>query len=343
MHNVADFRSDTVTRPTPAMREALANAEVGDDVLGDDPTVAKLERRVADLFGMEAAVFVPSGTMGNSVLIATHARPGDEIIAEEWAHTLNFERGGLAGLWGILTRTLRSERGAMDPDEIAKWIRPGSDHTPRTAAVTLENTHNFHGGAVVPIENLRAIREICLSHDVPVHLDGARIWNAAAATGIALTDYADLCDTMTVCLSKGLGAPVGSVAMGSVETIRRARLFRKRLGGGMRQSGTLAAAGLVAIDTMRERLVDDHANARRLAEGMASIPGLGIDLDAVETNILFVRITGMSPDGLVARLSEQRILAFDTGPDMCRFVTHADVDAEDVERTIEILREIFTD
>lgn len=323
------------------MRDALATAEVGDDVLGDDPTVAALERRVADLFGMEAAVYVPSGTMGNSVLIATHARPGDEIIAEEWAHTLNFERGGLAGLWGILTRTLRSDRGAMDPDEIARWIRPGSDHTPKTAAVTLENTHNFHGGAVIPIENLRAIREICLAHGVPVHFDGARIWNAAAATGIALRDYADLCDTMTVCLSKGLGAPVGSVAMGTADTIRRARLFRKRLGGGMRQSGLLAAAGLVAVDTMRERLVEDHANARRLAEGMAAIPGLTVDLDAVETNILFVTIAGMSPEGFIARLEERGILAFDTGPDVCRFVTHADVDAEDVDRTIEILNELF--
>jgi threonine aldolase len=229
----------------------------------------------------------------------------------------------------------------MDPDEVARWIRPGSDHTPRTAAVTLENTHNFHGGAVIPIENLRAIREICLERDVPVHFDGARIWNAAAATGIPLTQYADLCDTMTVCLSKGLGAPVGSVAMGSEDTIRRARLFRKRLGGGMRQSGLLAAAGLVAIDTMRDRLVEDHANARRLAEGMVAIPGLSVDLDAVETNILFVRIAGMSPEGFVTRLAERGILTFDTGPDVCRFVTHADVDADDVDRAIEALSELF--
>jgi len=337
MHEIADFRSDTVTRPTPEMREALASAEVGDDVLGDDPTVAALERRVAEMFGKEAAVYVPSGTMGNSILIATHARPGDEIIAEEWAHTMNFEAGGVAGLWGILTRTLRSERGAMDPDEVAKWIRPGDLHTPKTAAVTLENTHNFHGGAVVPIENLRAIRKICMERGIPVHLDGARIWNAAAATGIPLEEYGALCDTMSVCLSKGLGAPVGSVAMGTAATIERARIYRKRLGGGMRQSGTLAAAGLVAIDTMRERIVDDHANARRLAAGMADIPGLLVDENAVDTNILFVKVAGTSPADLVARLAERGVLAFDTGPSECRFVTHADVDSEDVDRAIGVL------
>ncbi|MEN8150717.1 MAG: GntG family PLP-dependent aldolase [Planctomycetota bacterium] len=341
MHEIADFRSDTVTRPTPAMRRAMAEAEVGDDVLGDDPTVKRLEERVAGLFGMEAGLYVPSGTMSNSVLIATLARPGDEVIAEEWAHTLNFERGGLAGVWGILTRTLRSDRGAMDPDEIASWIRAGNDHTPRTAAVTLENTHNFHGGAVVPIDNLRAVRELCLERGVPVHIDGARIWNAAAATGIALPEYAGQCDTMSVCLSKGLGAPVGSVALGSAETIRRARLFRKRLGGAMRQSGILAAAGLVAVDGMRDRLAEDHANARRLAEGMAELPGLSVDLDAVETNILFVTIEGRSPAEFAAALEAEGVRVLDTGPDQCRFVTHADVDREDVDRAISVLRGLF--
>jgi threonine aldolase len=341
MHEIADFRSDTVTKPTPAMRRAMAEAEVGDDVLGDDPTVELLERTVADLFGMEAAVYVPSGTMGNSILIATHARPGDEIIAEEWAHTLNFEVGGLAGLWGILTRTLRSDRGVMDPGEIARWIRPGSLHTPKTAAVTVENTHNFHGGAVLPIENLRALRDLCLERGVALHVDGARIWNAAAATGIALEEYGSLCDTMSVCLSKGLGAPVGSVAMGTAETIERARIYRKRLGGGMRQSGTLAAAGLTAVETMRERLVEDHANARRLAEGMAGLPGLAVDPDAVETNILFVTIDGRTAEEFTGALGAEGVRVLPTGESEVRFVTHADVDAEDVERALEVLRRIL--
>ena len=229
----------------------------------------------------------------------------------------------------------------MDPDEIAGWIRPGSDHTPRTAAVTLENTHNFHGGAVVPIENLRAIRELCLERDVPVHIDGARIWNATAATGIALDEYGSLCDMMSVCLSKGLGAPVGSVALGPAETIHQARLYRKRLGGAMRQSGILAAAGLVAVDGMRDRLGEDHANARRLAEGMADLPGLTVDLDAVETNILFVTIEGRTPEEFAATLAADGVLTLDTGPDQCRFVTHADVDAEDVDRAIAALRGLF--
>jgi threonine aldolase len=342
MHEIADFRSDTVTRPSAAMRDAMMAAEVGDDVLGDDPTVTLLEQTVAELFGMEAAVYVPSGTMGNSVLISAQVRPGEEIIAEEWAHTLNFEVGGLAGLWGGLTRTLRSERGAMDPAEVARWVRGGDIHTPRTAAVTVENTHNFHGGSVVPIENLRALRELTLDRGVPLHMDGARLWNAIAATGIEPAEYGGLCDTLTVCLSKGLGAPVGSVAMGPADVIERARLHRKRLGGGMRQSGILAAAGLYAVEHMRDRLVTDHANARRLAEGMVDLPGLTVDPDRVETNIFFVTVEGQSAAGLTARLAERGVLMFDTGPDQCRFVTHADVDSEDVDRALGVLRELLT-
>jgi threonine aldolase len=338
MHEVADFRSDTVTRPTPEMRRAMAEAEVGDDVLGDDPTVIRLEEVTAELFGKEAAVYVPSGSMGNSVCLASQTRPGDEMIAEEWAHCLNFERGSPAGLWGIQTRPLRSDRGALDPSEVARWIRPGDDHTPRTALVALENTHNFHGGAVVPLEVLREIFELTRERGVAVHLDGARIWNAAAATGTPLTEYAEVCDTITVCLSKGLGAPVGSVAMGTGELVTRARLFRKRLGGGMRQSGVLAAAGIVAIETMRERLPEDHANARRLAEGLAEIPGFEANLDHVETNILFVRVGVCPAAELVSRLAEERILTLDTGADQCRFVTHADVDAEDVDRALTVIR-----
>lgn len=341
MHDVSDFRSDTVTRPTPAMREAMMTAEVGDDVLGDDPTVARLEELVAGLFGKESAVYVPSGSMGNSVCIGAQTTPGDEMIAEEWAHCLNFEVGSPAGLWGVLTRTLRSDRGAMDPEEVARWIRPGDLHTPRTALVEVENTHNFHGGTVVPIENLRALRALTLERGVKLHLDGARIWNAAAATGTPLAEYGSLCDTMSVCLSKGLGAPVGSVALGTAEMIGRARVLRKRLGGGMRQSGIIAAAGIVAVESMRERLTDDHENAAVLARGMAEIPGLTVRLESVHTNIVFVKLDGISGAELVRLLAAEGTLTYDTAADECRFVTHADVDEEDVERALAGLRMIM--
>ncbi|MHC4472633.1 MAG: threonine aldolase family protein [Planctomycetota bacterium] len=339
MHEVADFRSDTVTRPTPAMRRAMAEAEVGDDVLGDDPTVIRLERLTAELFEKEAGLYVPSGSMGNSVCLATQTRPGDEVIAEEWAHFLNYEVGSAAGLWGILTRTLRSDRGIMDPDEVARWIRPGDVHMPRTALVAVENTHNFHGGAVVPLENLEALYELTRERGIRLHLDAARIWNAAAATGTPLPEYARLCDTMSVCLSKGLGAPVGSVVLGTRELVERARRVRKRLGGGMRQSGVIAAAGIVALETMRDRIPEDHANARRLAEGLAAIPGIEVSLEHVETNILFARVLACPAEALVERLAAESILTLATGADQCRFVTHADVDAEDVERALGVLRQ----
>jgi len=337
MHETADFRSDTVTKPTPAMREAMARAEVDDDVLGHDPTVERLEATAAALFGKAAAAFVPSGTMGNAILIGAQAAAGDEIVAEEWAHTINFEVGGAAALFGLLTRTLRSERGAMDPDEVARWIRPGDLHMPRTALVTAENTHNFHGGAVVPIENLRELRGVTREKGVRFHLDGARVWNACAATGIAPAEYGELFDSVSVCLSKGLGAPVGSIAIADEDTIGRARRLRKRLGGGMRQSGVLAAAGLVALETMRERIPEDHANARRLAEGMAGAGGFEVDLEVVETNILFVRTRSRPAAEVVAALAARGVRALATGERQIRFVTHADVDGEDVERALGVL------
>jgi threonine aldolase len=341
MHETADFRSDTVTKPTPAMRRAMAEAEVGDDVLGHDPTVARLEETAAALFGKAAAAFVPSGTMGNAILIGSQAGPGEEIVAEEWAHTINFEVGGAGALFGLLTRTLRSDRGAMDPDEVARWIRPGDLHTPRTALVTVENTHNFHGGAIVPLENLREIRRITWERGVRLHLDGARIWNACAATGIAPAEYGELCDSISVCLSKGLGAPVGSVAISDAGTVERARRLRKRLGGGMRQSGVLAAAGLVAIGEMRDRIPEDHANARRLAEGLTRLDGLEVDAAEVETNILFVRTVSRKAEEVVFALGAEGVLALATGEDRIRFVTHPDVDAEDVDRALDALARYF--
>jgi threonine aldolase len=341
VHEIADFRSDTVTRPTPAMRQAMAAAEVGDDVLGDDPTVQRLEAMVAELFGKEAGLFVPSGTMGNAVSIGSQVASGDEIIAEEWAHCLNFEAGGMAALFGIMTRTLSSDRGAMDPEEVAAWVRPGNLHTPRTALVALENSHNFHGGAVLPLENLVAIRELCLSRGVLTHIDGARIWNAATASGVPLPDYGGLCDSMSVCLSKGLGAPVGSVVLGTGRMIERARVVRKRLGGGMRQVGVLAAAGIVAVTAMRDRLGEDHENARALAAGMAGLPGLELDPALVETNIIFVRVTGMPARAFADRLGSKQVLTLALGEAECRFVLHADVDGEDVERAVAAMGEVL--
>ncbi len=341
MHEIADFRSDTVTRPSPAMRRAMVEAEVGDDVLGDDPTVKVLESMTADLFGKEAGLYVPSGSMGNAVCLGSQVVAGDEIIVEEWAHCLNFEAGGVAGLFGLLTRTLSSHRGAMDPDEIASWIRPGDLHAPRTALVAVENSHNFHGGAVVPLANLTAIRELCLSRGVLTHLDGARIWNAAATSGVPLPEYGALCDSMSVCLSKGLGAPVGSVVLGTRAMIERARVFRKRLGGGMRQVGILAAAGIHALAEMRGRIGDDHEHARVLAEGMARLPGLELDPAAVETNIIFVKVTAMPPQEFVDRLHADNIWTLALGAEECRFVLHCDVDREDVDRALAVMADVL--
>ncbi|MCU0724529.1 MAG: beta-eliminating lyase-related protein [Planctomycetes bacterium] len=341
MHEVADFRSDTVTRPTPAMRRAMAEAEVGDDVLGDDPTVKRLEALVAGLFGKEAGLYVPSGTMGNSVSIGAQVRPGEEMIAEEWAHCVNFEGGAAGAVWGAMVRTLPGGRGALDPDLVAKWIRPGSLHTPRTALVAVENTHNFHGGAVVPLGTLRSLRDLTRERGVRLHLDGARIWNAATASGVTLREYGSLADTLSVCLSKGLCAPVGSVVLGDREFIDRARQLRKRLGGGMRQVGVLAAAGIVAVEEMRGRLAEDHANARLLADGMARLPGLERAGELVETNIFFVRTTRGPARDLVERLSKERILALAMGERLCRFVTHHDVDHGDVERALAAMGRIL--
>jgi threonine aldolase len=338
MHAIADFRSDTVTRPTPAMREAMASAEVDDDVLGHDPTTLALEQEAARLTGKEAGLFVPSGVMANLIAISTHCRPGDEIVLEEWAHTSRFESGGAGSLAHVLVRTLRSQRGLMDADEIDRWISSGSEHTPRTALVCVEQTHNFHGGAVMSLDGLRKIHDTASRRGVPVHMDGARMWNAVAATGISGADYAACAETVSFCLSKGLCAPVGSVLCGPEEFLARARFVRKRLGGGMRQSGVLAAAGLVALREMRERLAEDHVRARRIAESLASLPGFEVDLAAVQTNIVFVRLETLDPARIVEEAAAETIRLYATGPRQIRLVTHHDVDDDDVDRLLAFLR-----
>ncbi len=320
---IADFRSDTVTRPTEAMRRAMAEAEVGDDVFEDDPTVRKLEERVAALFRRPAALFVPTGTMGNQIAIGLSVRPGDEVLMEEKSHTYHFEVGGASRLWGAQARLYPSDRGVPDAATVAALVRQENVHVPRTRLCLVENTHNFHGGRVVPKESITALRR-ALPGTVRLHLDGARLWNAHVRTGTPLADYAAHADTVTVAFSKALGCPAGSAVIGEEEEIREARRLRKLLGGGMRQVGVLAAPCLVALDEGFERLAEDHRRARRLAEAF------GVDPKTVESNILFVPV----PDAkaVEAAFRADDILVIATSNTEIRLVTHRDVGDAEVER-----------
>ncbi|MHC4924767.1 MAG: threonine aldolase family protein [Planctomycetota bacterium] len=335
MHDPSDFRSDTVTRPTPAMRDAMANAVVGDDVLGDDPTIHALEEKFADLMGKEAGLYVPSGSMGNLIAVSVHTKPGAAVLMEEWGHSFNFEAGGLARFGGVMTRTLSSDRGVLDPAYVDGWLHPGNLHMPRAATLVVENTHNFHGGRVVPLARMRELREITAAKEVALHIDGARIWNACAATGQEPSAFAACADSITACLSKGLSAPVGSVLAGTRDFVEAGRAVRKTLGGGMRQAGILAAAGIVALDEMRGRLVDDHGRAKRLAEGLSAMDSWEIDPASVETNILFVKRSDGNAAAARDALEEKGVLCLATAPDTIRLLTHNDVDDEDVDRLLE--------
>jgi threonine aldolase len=345
----SDFRSDTVTRPTPAMRRAMAACEVGDDVFGDDPTVQALEAAAAERFGKEAGLFLPSGTMANLAAFLVWCRPGEEAIVEERSHTLTSEQGGAARFGGIQLRALASDRGAYDPAAVAAAIRAGSGaaspverlHQARTALVSIENTHNFHGGRIVPLDAVHAIAAAAHARGARVHMDGARIFNAVVATGIEPRAWAEPCDSLMFSLSKGLAAPVGSVLVGPRGFIDEARRARKALGGGMRQAGVLAACGLVALGEMVERLAVDHENARRLGEGLARLRGVEVDPAAVETNMVFCRFPA-GPEAqaaFVARLRERGVLCSSLGSLGVRFVTHCDVGAADVARALEAARE----
>jgi threonine aldolase len=331
-HPAADFRSDTVTRPTAEMRRAMASATVGDDVFGEDPTVRELEEEVAGLFRREAALFVPTGCMGNQIAARLHARPGEEVVVEASSHMFDWELGGLAALAGVQARSLPSRRGALDPDLVRATLRPAGGFRPRCGLLLVENTHNFHGGAVVPIENLRRLFEVTRERGASVHLDGARLWNAAVATGTPLAEYGAVADSVMVSLSKGLGAPVGSLLVSDGLWIAKAREARKLLGGGMRQVGVLAAAGLVGVRTMRARLADDHRRARALAEGLAALPGVSLPLGPVETNIVIAAFSGRDARALSDALRARGVLALPAGPDRLRFVTHYDVDDDDVAK-----------
>jgi threonine aldolase len=332
-----DLRSDTVTRPSPGMRKAIAAAEVGDDVFGDDPTVNHLQTEVARIVGKEAALFVTSGSMGNQLAISLHTRPGDEVIVGEGAHPHWFEVGAGAALSGVQF-AVAGVGGLFTAAEMEACIKPDAYYYPRTSLVSIENTHNRAGGRVFPQSDARAIAERARARKLASHLDGARIWNASVATGIAVAELAEPFDTVSVCFSKGLGAPVGSALCGPRELIERARRMRKMWGGGMRQAGILAAAALYALENNQERLAEDHAHARMFAERLLDAPGVRIDLDGVETNIVNVDIEAPARADEVAALARREGLAINaTGPHRLRAVTHLDVTLTDVETAARIL------
>ncbi len=338
-----DLRSDTVTKPSPEMREWIARAEVGDDVFGDDPTVHRLEEKVAGLLGKESALYFPSGTQSNQTAIKVLTQPADEIIVEAGAHLYNFEGGAPGLLSGVQIRPIHGEHGVIRPEQIEEVYSPGDLHRPPTRLICLENTHNRAGGTVFPIEIMERIADFAREKGIFVHLDGARLFNASVASGIRVSEYARLADTVSICLSKGLGAPVGSCLSGSRDLIERARRVRKILGGGMRQAGILAAAGIYALENHVERLAEDHANARRLAEGIADLAGLRVDVQHVDTNIVIIHLTdeGVSSLDVVAGLKERGVSVVPFGKRTMRAVTHLDVTATDIDRAIAVFREHF--
>jgi threonine aldolase len=336
-----DFRSDTLTKPTDEMRQAMMEAVVGDDVYEEDPTVNRLEALVAERLGKEDALFVTSGTQGNQIAILTHCRPGDEVILEAWSHIFLYEVGAASSLAGVQLRPIPGVRGALKPEDVRRAIRDTSDiHQPTTSLICIENTHNKAGGKIVPLDVMKEIYQIARASGVSVHMDGARLFNAAVAKGVDVKEFTQYVDTVQVCLSKGLSAPIGSILAGGKEFIRQARKWRKRLGGGMRQAGVIAAPGIIAIEKMVDRLAEDHAHARLLAEGLNSVPGLQVDLEGVETNIVLCDIkgTGLSNDDFVALLNEEGILAspFDDG--VIRFVTRREITGEIVAKAIEKIK-----
>src|SRR5256714_10081890 len=329
--------------PSPEMRQAMVTAPLGDDVFGDDPTTNRLMEVAAARMGKEAATFVPSGTMGNLIGIAVNARSGEELIADAESHAFFYETAGAAAVCGVQIRPVPTEAGVMSPEQIAGVVRPRDDpHQPITAAITFENTHNRHGGIVWPLDALRAASDEAHRQGLRVHLDGARIFNAAVALGVEAADIAACADTVTFCLSKGLACPVGSIFCGSRESVQDAKRWRKRLSGGMRQVGVLAAAGLIVLDHMVDRLAEDHVNARTLAEGLAELPGVKCDLGRVQTNLVFFDLEGMKADHFVDECHKRGLLSASVAPHRIRFVTHYGIDAGDIQDALRICEEVLT-
>jgi threonine aldolase len=343
MKNFIDLRSDTVTRPTSAMRKAMSEAEVGDDVFGEDPTVNSLQEKVANLLGKEAALFVPSGTMANQLSIKSHTQPGDEVIIEASSHPYNFEGGAGAALSGIQFQCLKGVRGILDASQIEEAIRPADHHFPVTKLICLENTHNRGGGSVHPLEKMAEIYRLTKSKGLLLHLDGARLWNASVATGIKPREYAQWADSVSVCLSKGLGAPIGSLVAGSKPFIDRVHRFRKMFGGGMRQVGIIAAAGIYALNHHLERLKEDHHNAKRLAVGLKEFKGVSIDPKHVETNIVIFDVTntGMTGAQVAEAMKKDGVLIHAFGKTQIRLVTHLDVSGEDIEIALKAFKKVL--
>lgn len=338
---VIDLRSDTVTQPTPAMREAMAHAAVGDDVFGDDPTVKELEVETAALLGKEAALYVPSGTMANQLAVRGHTEPGDEILVEENAHIYYYECGGPAVLSGVMCRCLRGQRGLFTGADIEAALRPPDQHFARSRLVCLENTHNRGGGKLWPLAQMQEVAATARRHGLALHLDGARLWNAAVAAGIPERDYAAQVDTVSVCFSKGLGAPIGSALVGPRVFIERVRRFRKMFGGGMRQAGIIAAGALFALRQHRARLAEDHAHAKMLAAGLAALPRLEVNPADVETNMVRFQPRDLPVKELVDRLKARGVLVLPSGPETIRAVTNLMVTAEDIQRALGIIHEVL--
>ena len=339
MAEIIDFRSDTVTRPGPGMRKAMADAEVGDDVFGDDPTINRLQESVAAIFGKEAAIWTPTGTMANQISLGSYVGQGDEVICDRGAHIVNYEGGAISALWGAQSIVVDGKRGIFTPDDVSAVLRRGeNDHFPRQKVVALENTHNRGGGSIWPLKAMQAVAQLAHDNGLAVHLDGARLWNAHVASGTPLIEYGRLADTVSVCLSKGLGAPAGSVVASTKERVTKMRRLRKRLGGGLRQAGVLAAAGLYALDHHIERLAEDHQNARNLAELLQEIPGLTPLVS--ETNLLFVDVSvkGGSRALVAAAKAEGVLFNAEGSGERVRIVTHLDVPAAAIPEAARRIR-----
>lgn len=339
-----DLRSDTVTAPSQGMRDAMASAAVGDDVYGEDPTVNRLEAYVAELLGHEAALFTPTGSLANQLGIRLLVKPGQELLCDVDAHIVRAELGAAATFSGITTRTWNSERGLLDADAVMNMARPDSGpYLVSTTAVAVENTHNFGGGTVQPLSEIKKLREATQAVGIAMHLDGARLWNAHVASGVSLKDYASHFDTVSVCLSKGLGAPVGSLLVSDAARIQEARQWRKRYGGGMRQVGILAAAGLYALDHNIDRLSQDHERAQRLAKACHSAASSTIDPATVETNIVGLNLTALSKDApTVAReCKEAGVIVSALGPQYLRLVAHLDLTDSDIDQACEVLTRVL--
>jgi len=347
VHDIVDLRSDTLTLPTPEMRDAMARAEVGDDVWEEDPTVKRLESMAADRLGKAAGLFVSSGTMGNLISVVSQTHTGQEVVLDLDSHIFNNEVAGASVVGNVQMRPVKTVRGFLTPDQVREALRPANIHIPPTGLVCIENTHNRHGGTCCTPEEISAVAAVAHGAGVSVHLDGARLFNAAVALKRPAPDFVRDVDSVTFCVSKGLAAPVGSVICGSREVVARARRVRKMLGGGMRQAGVIAAAGLVALERMVDRLAEDHTNARVLAEGVARLPGLSVDLASVQTNIVIFGVergtdaaSAAATAELVAGSAARKVKIHAIGPTSIRCVTHKDIDAEDIARTLDAFAEI---